>query len=338
MPASAAAPLAAQRADASATCLRVPVTAAMACPLRGTMHPGELLKLIDVAGCVPAKRHLANVGDPVTASLDRINYHAPVHAWDVVNLDARLTRVWRTSMETRVVVTAWSFRTGEQRLVATAYLVAVAMQPQGRGKLNAEAIAPLQAITPEDHWLSHSAEQRRQFRHSEQHQAHWLALQPNTDTTLTERHVPMGPCDGNGLGQAVFGGVLLEHMHLAACYAMAQHLGEQPYIVVRQDRTDFVAPAFTTDTLILRAHLTATWCHSAEVQVECYALAPTATPGHERLVATTYMVFVALAVEGSGVCPMPAWQPQTSLQQQRSQAAQLRKQQRQADEALYQLG
>ena len=87
---------------------------------------GEILKLVDIAGCIPVKRHLGADLDPVTASIDRLDFISPVYPWEILSLDARMTRVWKTSMESRVVVTAWNFRTDETRLVAKAYVVAVA--------------------------------------------------------------------------------------------------------------------------------------------------------------------------------------------------------------------
>jgi acyl-CoA hydrolase len=313
------------------TQLQVPVTAAMTNTATGIMQPAELLKLIDVAGCVPAKRHLGTGADPVTASLDRMNYHAPVHAWDIVMLDARMTQVWRTSMETRVVVTAWSFRTGEHRLIATAYLVAVAMQAGGQGKLPAQCVAPLLPITPEDHWLRHSAERRRSFRREEAHQAQWLAIDATQGDTSAEISQPMTAADGNGLGDAVFGGVILAAMHQAACTAIEQAMQGQQTILVRQDRTDFIAPARIGDMLRCQATLTHTWRTSAEVQVDCLAHDPRQPDALPRLVATTYMVFVGLSTANEP-CRLPEWQPSTPRQHQRSQAAQVRRRCRQNEE------
>jgi len=264
-----------------------------------------------------------------------MNYHAPVHAWDIVVLDARMTQVWRTSMETRVVVTAWSFRTGEHRLIATAYLVAVAMQAQGeakgQAKLPPNRVAPLLPITPEDHWLRHSAERRRAFRREESHLAQWLAIDNSQGDVFAEVAAYMTPADGNGLGDAVFGGVILATMHNAACKAMATFMLGQTTILVRQDRTDFLAPARLGDTLQCRAALTHTWHTSAEVQVDCVALSPNSPP---RIVATTYMVFVGLNTL-SEPSPVPTWQPVTQLQHQRSQAAQVRRTCRQTEDNFY---
>ena len=50
---------------------------------------GHVLKLIDVAGVIPAFRHVDGRHSFVTASLDRTNFISPIRAWETFRIDSR---------------------------------------------------------------------------------------------------------------------------------------------------------------------------------------------------------------------------------------------------------
>lgn len=335
MPETSVSSLPPKTAEETGYTLRVPVYSSMT-DERGRIKPEVVLKLIDVAGCVPVKRHLGPNLDPVTASIDRMDFWAPVYPWEILILDSRLTRVWSTSMESRVVVTAWSFRTGETRAIASAYMVTVAMQNHASIKALPEQIAPLKAITPEDKLLRHCSDVRKEYRAFERQRASYLPLVEGEDDFAC-LETPMTACDSNGLGENVFGGVILSQMYQAAHLAVAQHLQanqQEPSlcVCVRQDRMDFLQPALIGETLRSRAILTKTFASSLEVQVECDAIAP--QTGEARRVATTYFVFVYLD-EGAKPQPVPAWQPQSPIQQERAKTAQVRRRLREEEDTRF---
>ncbi len=59
-------------------------------------------------------------------------FHSPVHIGDLVTVQAEVTWVGRSSMETRVVVTAENVIGGETTHTNTAYFVYVALGENGR--------------------------------------------------------------------------------------------------------------------------------------------------------------------------------------------------------------
>src|SRR4051812_34507283 len=87
----------------------------------GYVRAGDVLKLIDICGSEAALDHINNHTQNslvVTASLDRTNFHSPIKLWDMMCLQSRVSRVWKHSMETQVIVRAENFITGESREVA----------------------------------------------------------------------------------------------------------------------------------------------------------------------------------------------------------------------------
>ena len=70
----------------------------------GNVHGGVIMKMIDDAAGVVAIRHARS--NVVTASIDRLEFHAPVYVGNLVVLKASLNYVGRTSMEVGVRVEA----------------------------------------------------------------------------------------------------------------------------------------------------------------------------------------------------------------------------------------
>ena len=69
--------------------------------IAGNVHGGVIMKLIDEAAGAVATRHAR--GNAVTAALDRLDFHHPVFAGDIVTLKASMNLAGRTSMpENRV--------------------------------------------------------------------------------------------------------------------------------------------------------------------------------------------------------------------------------------------
>ena len=96
----------------------------------GNVHGGVLMKLCDEAGGMAAGRHAG--GPVVTVVVDSMAFHSPVHVGNLVMFEACVTWVGRTSIETRVTVSAENVYTGEVTHTNTAYYVYVALGPDGR--------------------------------------------------------------------------------------------------------------------------------------------------------------------------------------------------------------
>ncbi|WP_213806870.1 acyl-CoA thioesterase [Granulicella sp. dw_53] len=97
----------------------------------GNLFGGRLMQYIDLVGAMAASRHARAI--TITASMDHLDFVAPVHVGDLLILKASVNRAFRTSMEVGVKAMVEDVR--EQRLkhVSSAYLTYVAVDPSGKG-------------------------------------------------------------------------------------------------------------------------------------------------------------------------------------------------------------
>ncbi|MGD0829672.1 MAG: acyl-CoA thioesterase [Terracidiphilus sp.] len=96
----------------------------------GNLLGGRLMHFIDLTAAMAAYRHARTY--IVTAAMDHIDFIRPVHLGDLVTLRSSVNRAFSTSMEVGVKVWAENTQTGVQLHVASAYLVFVAIDKQGR--------------------------------------------------------------------------------------------------------------------------------------------------------------------------------------------------------------
>jgi acyl-CoA hydrolase len=96
----------------------------------GNLLGGRLMHFIDLVAAMAAYRHART--HVVTASMDHIDFIAPVHVGDLLILKSRVNRAYRTSMEVGVKVWAENATVGTHRHVASAYLTFVAVNADGR--------------------------------------------------------------------------------------------------------------------------------------------------------------------------------------------------------------
>jgi acyl-CoA hydrolase len=94
-----------------------------------TVFGGTVMSWIDIAAAIAAQRHSGK--DVVTASIDQLNFIAPIRRGWVVNLKASVNFVSRTSMEIGVRVDAENPKTSELFHTASAYLTFVALGSNG---------------------------------------------------------------------------------------------------------------------------------------------------------------------------------------------------------------
>jgi acyl-CoA hydrolase len=127
----------------------------------GNLLGGRLMHYIDLVAAMAAYRHArANV---VTASMDHIDFIAPVHVGDLLILKSTLNRAFRTSMEVGVKVWVENAIDGTLRHVASAYLTFVAIDRQGH-RLQVPQLEP---ETEEYKRRYHDAGRRREQSQSE---------------------------------------------------------------------------------------------------------------------------------------------------------------------------
>jgi acyl-CoA hydrolase len=127
----------------------------------GTLLGGRLMHFIDLTGAMAAYRHART--HIVTAAMDHIDFIHPVHLGDLLTLKSSVNRAFNTSMEVGVKVWAENTRSGEQLHVASAYLVFVAIDKEGRRQKVPELIPE----TPDEMRRYADALLRREHREAE---------------------------------------------------------------------------------------------------------------------------------------------------------------------------
>lgn len=130
--------------------------------LLGSVHGGVVMKLVDDVAGVVAQRHSG--GAAVTASMDEMAFLEPVRVGDLVHAEGQVNWAGRTSMEVgvRVMAEPWNQAGVPPVRVATAYLVFVAVDDEGRPR-------PVPPVLPE------TAEDRRRFAEAQIRREHRLA-------------------------------------------------------------------------------------------------------------------------------------------------------------------
>jgi len=127
----------------------------------GNLLGGRLMHFIDLTGAMAAYRHSRT--NVVTAAMDHIDFIRPVHLGDLLTLRSSVNRAFSSSMEVGVKVWAENTRTGSIAHVASAYLVFVAIDNEGR-PVRIPAVVP---ETPAEQRRFEGALRRRENREAE---------------------------------------------------------------------------------------------------------------------------------------------------------------------------
>ena len=128
----------------------------------GNLFGGRLMQFIDLVGAVAAYRHSRVI--VVSASMDHLDFVAPVHVGDLLILKASVNRAFKTSMEVGVKAMVEDVRgAGSLRHVSSAYLTFVAMDFGG----NRIEVPPVIAETEHQKRRYDDAARRREMRSAE---------------------------------------------------------------------------------------------------------------------------------------------------------------------------
>jgi acyl-CoA hydrolase len=96
----------------------------------GNVHGGTIMKLIDAAAGVVAKRHARK--NVVTARVDNLEFLSPVYIGNLITVKASLNYVGHTSMEVGVKVDAEDPMSGHVTHTSSSYVTMVAIDKKGR--------------------------------------------------------------------------------------------------------------------------------------------------------------------------------------------------------------
>ena len=129
--------------------------------MRGDVHGGWIMKLVDEAGALAAMRH--SQCRVVTVAIDQMYFMEPIRIGDLVILHSQLTFVGNTSMEVRVDVIAENPVNGDQTQTNSAYVVYVALDEQR----NPKSVPPLIAESELERERMKAGAERQKYRISQ---------------------------------------------------------------------------------------------------------------------------------------------------------------------------
>jgi uncharacterized protein (TIGR00369 family) len=124
----------------------------------GNVHGGVIMKMVDEAGAIAAMRHAHK--PCVTIAIDSMTFKQPVHLGQLLVCQARVSYVGKSSIEVQVLVHAENLLTREVTHTNSAYVVYVALGPDGKST----SAPPLLLETDEDRSLFANGEQRQRHR------------------------------------------------------------------------------------------------------------------------------------------------------------------------------
>ena len=124
----------------------------------GSVFGGQIMAWVDLCGAICAQRHSRHMA--VTAFVDDMKFEQPVRVGEVVRLDAKVTAVFRTSMEIEIVVEGEDATTGRSWPCVDARLTFVAIDDER----NPTAVPPLVLDTEEVRISQAAGEARRKAR------------------------------------------------------------------------------------------------------------------------------------------------------------------------------
>jgi acyl-CoA hydrolase len=106
----------------------------------GNLMGGRLMYWMDIAGALSALKHCA--APVVTASVDNISFETPIKIGNVVHIEAKVTRSFKSSMEVHLQV--WGEDAIQQFRYKSneAFLTFVALDPNGKPR-------PVNTVIPE---------------------------------------------------------------------------------------------------------------------------------------------------------------------------------------------
>ncbi len=125
--------------------------------LAGNVHGGDIMKLMDNAAGIVAYKHAhTNV---VTARVDQLEFHQPIHIGNLVTCKGRLSYVGNSSMEVQVTVYVEDLMKDEPAKKAlTAFFTMVALDDGG----NPQKVPALTIENPEEEKVFEEGKRRYQ--------------------------------------------------------------------------------------------------------------------------------------------------------------------------------
>lgn len=113
--------------------------------IAGNVHGGEIMKMMDNAGGVVARRHART--NVVTARVDALEFHYPIRVGNFVTCLCEMSHVGTSSMEVMIKVMVENLKYEKESKVAlTGYFTYVAIDSEGKPA----PVPPLKLVTDEE--------------------------------------------------------------------------------------------------------------------------------------------------------------------------------------------
>lgn len=96
----------------------------------GTLHGGEVMKMMDSAAGVAAQKHSHT--NCVTARVEELNFKRPVYVGELVTCKAQVIYAGHTSMEIFVTVESENLITATKQIALTAFFTMVSLDKNGK--------------------------------------------------------------------------------------------------------------------------------------------------------------------------------------------------------------
>ncbi len=138
--------------------------------IRGNVFGGSILKYMDEIAAVAAFRHARR--NVVTASIDRMDFLAPVYLGNLLILKAAVNYVGTTSMEIGVRIEAEDLITGSVTHAGSCFLTYVALDSNGKPT----PVEPVIPVTAEEKRRFKQAATRRKIRQVERAEMRKLSV------------------------------------------------------------------------------------------------------------------------------------------------------------------
>ena len=106
----------------------------------GLLQGGRLVEWMDLAAAVCSQTHAGKIC--VTASINQVDFKAAAKVGDIININARITRAFNTSMEIFVQAHARNVLEEKKYLISEAYFTFVALDANGKA-------TPVIAVNPQ---------------------------------------------------------------------------------------------------------------------------------------------------------------------------------------------
>jgi acyl-CoA hydrolase len=123
-----------------------------------TMFGGKLMEYMDKVAAISAMRHARK--RVVTASTDSLDFLAPIHVGEVIEVEAFVTWTRRSSMEIYVSVNSENLYSGVRKTTVTAFFTFVALDESGKPS----SVAPVVPESDFERQLHDSAPERHALR------------------------------------------------------------------------------------------------------------------------------------------------------------------------------